>query len=411
LLLYCQQLSLPVAWGKTRHLIADQYHLETVVASHDADRQNFSENTDLSEILFIARKLVPGEKPAETTYINLWRNPTSIHEALDLAARLASKKPVSISDKGIMSIRSGRGKMAEIVSTPASVGENNWTGALFAQTELFRTCFNLQAGNLVIPGIKEIFSLPLCHLSEIGALGPDRKRIHEGFNVSKEDWSPYPSFWDHDSTTVVSISQQPNSHLLVWQESPRGPDYGPHLWERSGRILLVERVRTNTHRVLGIGFDHNILGNTWWALKSNDLTKNQEKTLLLWLNSSISLLLFFGRRVVTQGAWMQMKQPAWLSMPVLDVRALTDLQLEALSKAYDSLANRELLALAKLDNDPARAAIDKAICSALDLPDLDKLRELISREPGLSGKPINTALPQEQISLFPGDNSDSQLLL
>ena len=106
-----------------------------------------------------------------------------------------------------------------------------------------------------------------------------------------------------------------------------------------------------------------------------------------------------------------MKKPAWLSMPVLDVRTLSALQLEALSKAYDSLAHRELLALAKLDDDPTRAAIDKAICSALDLPDLDKLRELISCEPGLSGKPINTALPQEQTALFPGDNSDSQLLL
>ena len=63
------------AWGPTRKLLAESYHLETVVSSHDAERPNFSENTDLSELLFIARKLGSGEKPGRVTCISLWRNP------------------------------------------------------------------------------------------------------------------------------------------------------------------------------------------------------------------------------------------------------------------------------------------------------------------------------------------------
>lgn len=50
-------LSTGEAWGTSRKLLADGYHLETVIVSHDAERPNFSENTDLSEIMFIARKL------------------------------------------------------------------------------------------------------------------------------------------------------------------------------------------------------------------------------------------------------------------------------------------------------------------------------------------------------------------
>jgi len=401
------------AWGETRSLIADQYHLETVVASHDADRQNFSENTELSEILFIARKLVSGERPGETTYINLWHNPTSIHEALDLAARLVSKKPISIADRDTISIRSDRKKLAEIVSVPAPIKKENWTGALFAQTDLLRTYLSLQKSELRLPGVNDTFTLPLCPLHDLGNLGYDRRDIHDAFTVSTDQYSPYPAFWDHDAKKVTSITQSPNARLIARTEAAEGrPSKDAHqVWEKSGRILLVERVRTNTHRILAVGLNEKVLGNTWWAFNSNDLMEKHEKSLLLWLNSSLSMLIFFGCRVVTQGAWMQMKKPAWLSMSVLDVRTLSALQLEALSKAYNSLANRELLALAKLDDDPTRAAIDKAICSVLDLPDLDKLRELISREPGLSGKPINTALPQEQTSLFPGDNSDSQLLL
>ena len=57
------------AWSVSRELIADRYHLETVIASHDAERPNFSENTDLSEVLFIARKLSSGERP-RTDYLH-----------------------------------------------------------------------------------------------------------------------------------------------------------------------------------------------------------------------------------------------------------------------------------------------------------------------------------------------------
>jgi hypothetical protein len=104
------------------------------------------------------------------------------------------------------------------------------------------------------------------------------------------------------------------------------------------------------------------------------------------LNGSLSLLAFFGCRVVTQGAWMQMKKPAWAAMPVLDVRVLSDAQVASLAAAYDALCDRELLALAKLNVDPARRAIDEALSAALGLPDLPPLREMLAREPGLTGK-------------------------
>jgi hypothetical protein len=344
------------AWAPTRGLIADGYHLEMVITSHDAERPNFSENTALSEVLFIARKL-DGEKSGQTTYVNLWRNPRSIHEALDLATRITDQTtPVDVSGVGFTSIPSPSGKLGEIVTSPPPKGEGNWSGALFAQTELFRAFWRLRDGMLAVPGHAKI-AIKLSKLAEIGALGPDRKRIHEGFTVSTEDYSPYPGFWGHDSTKVKTIAQQPNSKLIVWHDSPRGPDYGPHLFERAGRIQLVERLRSNTHRVLAIGLGTNGLGNTWWALNA-PITAAQEKALLLWLNGSLSLLLFFGSRVTTQGAWMQMKQPGWQSMPVLDIRSLTDKQLSDLGEIYDEVCIQELAPVAQLDVDLVRQKID-----------------------------------------------------
>jgi hypothetical protein len=86
---------------------------------------------------------------------------------------------------------------------------------------------------------------------------------------------------------------------------------------------------------------------------------------------------------------MQMKKPAWASMPVLDVRVLDANQLKFLADTYDTLSIKELAPIAQLNNDPIRQAIDAALCRALDLPDLSKVRELLAREPGLTAKDIN----------------------
>ena len=134
-----------------------------------------------------------------------------------------------------------------------------------------------------------------------------------------------------------------------------------------------------------MGFDKPVLGNTWWALKT-EISPERRKALLLWFNGSLSLLAFFGSRVATRSAWMQMKKPAWAAMPMLDVRVLSDAQVSSLAAAYDALCDRELLARAKLNVDPARRAIDEALSAALGLPDLAPLREMLAREPGLTGK-------------------------
>ncbi len=376
------------AWAETRKLIAGRYHLETVVASHDANRPNFSENTSLSEVLFIARKLGGEEKPGSTKYVNLWRNPRSIHEALDLANRIVNASDaVSVEGEGMTSFGSSAMKFGEIVHAPPRKETGNWTGALFAQTDLFRIFRKLQNGQLHLPGEKTT-ALPLCSLDELGDLGPDRKRIHEGFKVSKDDWSPYPGFWGHRSDSVTTIAQSPNCRLLVWTDSPRGPEYGPHLWKRAGSILLAERLWSITHRVLAVGFENEVLGNTWWAFKTNELTQEQRKAILLWLNGSLSLLFFYGRRVVTRSAWMQMKQPAWASMPVLNVRSLNETPLNALAAAYEELGKEKLAPLARLDSDDVRIRIDAEISNALGLGDIKPVRELLAREPGLSGEEI-----------------------
>lgn len=382
------------AWSISRQLIADRYHLETVIASHDAARPNFSENTDLSEILFIARKLSSGEKPGPTIYINLWRNPRTIHEAIDLANRIEhlSDNAVSVEGKGVTSIRGLSGKLGEIVTTPPPREKDNWTGALFSQTDLLRAWFLLHRGIVRIPGDDTNYKVPVCHLGSLGELGYDRRDIHDAFELSPGDWTPYLAFWGHDASRVRTIAQSPNNSLSARTVPAKNRQLksAKAVWGKAGSMLLAERIRFNTHRCMALGFEKPVLGNTWWSFKSDGLSDNAIKALLLWLNSSLAILLFYSRRVVTEGAFVGMKKPAWGSMPVLDVRSLKKAQLNRLAKAYDQLSNQELAPLAQLDSDMTRKQIDKALCDVFSIPELSAVRELLAREPGLSAVDINS---------------------
>lgn len=379
------------AWGATRQLLADRYHLEIVIASHDADRFNFSENTDLSEVMFIARKRQSGESPEPTTYLNLWRNPTSVFEALDLVERLKTRP------EGV--IRSLSGSMGEVLTLPAPMGDENWQGALFARSELARMFLALQQGQVVLSG--KNLNIVLCPIQEIGKLDYDVRDIHDAFTVSDDAWSLYPAFWNHDSKKVKTVQQTSSAWLHPRNQAAKGRPFKDvnQVWSAAADILLVERIRANTHRMLAVGLDQPVIGNTWWAFKTN-LLPEQRKALLLWLNGSLSLLAFFGSRVITQGSWMKMKKPAWLAMPVLDVRTLSDAQATQLAKAYDALCTQELQALAKLHRDPVRQAIDDALSTVLGLPDLTPLRAMLAQEPGLTGKPAVIRPVTQQASLL-----------
>ena len=378
------------AWGAVRRFLADRYHLEVVITSHDPERTNFSENTDISELLFVARKLKKGEKAGNTTYVALRRNPSTIHEALDLAARIATALKELPARQPTLALRSAGRVLGEITSLPAPSGRSNWTRAVFFQNYLANVYSGLSDDDaLVLPNASTKHSMSLCRLDELGTIGYDVRDIADAFSVDKAaaQWTPHPAFWNHDAERVVQIAQKPNAFLLP-RTSPiegRKLKSASDVWDKAGTTLLVSRLRTNTQKVLATGFDEPVIGNTWWAFDGNGLSDAQRKALILWLNSCLGLLLYFGRRAITQGAWMQMKKPAWQAMPVLDVRDLKPTRLNHLARAYETLATEPLQPLAQLDRDPTRLQIDDLLCEVLDLPALDPVRELMVREPGLTG--------------------------
>jgi hypothetical protein len=135
------------AWSQTRSLISANYELEYVITSHDPEHPNFSENTSMSELLFVAKKTRPLEE-SYTTYINLWKNPATIYEAVAVADKVTS------AEEGL--IRQGNNIIGERLTLARPKGESNWTGAMFASGELAKCFAALTRSRLLTPEGKEV---------------------------------------------------------------------------------------------------------------------------------------------------------------------------------------------------------------------------------------------------------------
>ena len=384
-----------VAWRETRELINRKYRLEFLFASQDAERWNFSDSTDLSEVMLIAAKLRPGESVKDTPVVgvNLWRNPTTSFEALAIAQTLITQPAPDLLGQGALELAIGTQKVGEAISISANQLQAQETWLLpcaFAQADLIRAAYHLASGKLWLPAQGVVKSLPLCPLGELGDLGPDARDIHDGFKTSEKE-TAYPAFWGHDANEVTAFSLKPNKFLSPLPK----PKPGRHLrkvedlWPLSGRILIAERLRLNTQKLVAVRLPKNVLSSMWWSFSAEKgINQRAEKAFVLWLNSTLGFLQFISRRVETAGAWAKFKKPPLASMPVLDVRALNPKQLDALADAYDEFAHQELQPFPQMHNDPVRGAIDKSIARALKLPDVGVLREMLSREPVVGMKRI-----------------------
>jgi len=379
-----------VAWEKTREVFHQDYHLEYLFVSHDPEHWNFSENTDLSEVLLIARKR-PRKQAAATERVhcvNLWSHPRNSIEALTVAHALRENgtPPDVRKGQGALEIFYGK-KVAEVISVPWSwLKRGLWSfPCAFAQSDLLRSLLFLLEGKLYLPArgiIRSKHKLRLCPLTEIAEFGFDRRDIHDGFKLAASK-TAYPAFWQHDASRVFTLQQAPNRFLTPLPKATPGRPLreATHLWKKAGRLLMAERLRLNTMRLTAVLVEQKVLSNVWWTLTCKKGGAEAEKALALWLNSSLGILLLLGHREETQGAWVGFKKPVLGQMPVLDVSGSGARSTNKLAQAFDALAEKSLLPFPHMAEDPVRADIDQAVASALGLPDFSVLRQLLAREP------------------------------
>lgn len=378
-----------VAWEPTRELLRNKYLIEFLVVSHDPERWNFSESTSLSEILIVARK-EDGIMPATPmTCINLWRNPETSFDALAIsqALRNSPAPPLFPLGQGALNLGFGKEKSAEVLNF-------NWQECktwdmwllpcAFAQSDLIRAAYYLLMGKLWLPGFGIKGAIPLAPLNSIASLGPDGRDIHDAFTLS-DSATAYPAFWGYEAQSVFTLEQKPNVYLspLPLAKEGRPLRQVQDLWPKAGKILLGARLWLYTRRLWAARVSTPVLSNVWWPISLKDKFNHDiyEKSLVVWCNSTLALLILLSNRQETRGAWVQFKKPVLAHLPVLNLSNISEEQLGVLAALYDEISDQALRPFPEMDADPVRERIDAVISQALGLPDISILRRLLAREP------------------------------
>ena len=375
------------SWEQTRSLIERDFALDMVIASHDPLRWHFSDSTDLSEALLIATRRPESHDTAErrTTFVNLWQNPDGVLGAHRMAQAITMTKPAKFEETGTALLEIDGQHVGEVLSMPESkLARKKWFGMQFARADLVRSALKLlDDGEVWVPGERGDANLPLCRVDELGQVGPDRRRLVDGFDRTSSI-TAYPLVEGHETEQRRSLVCSPDAYLspLAKPKGGHRPGYGEHLWQQSGRLLIAERLRLDTTRVVAMWSEARVLSNVWWPIRAEDVAI--EKALAAWFNSSLGVLTILAHRTSTEGGWVALKKADLEELPVLDLRRLSPAQLHGLSDLFDQLADAEFERLPGMAHCPARRSLDDGVSKILGLPDLSKLRDLLASEPVVS---------------------------
>ncbi len=399
-------------WDKTRKLLSTNYHIETVICSHEPDHWNFSDSTKLAEVLLIARKLNHGEEKNgyETRWVQLTRNPDNPIDALGVATALLRMGTPGAHGKAITVGAGLFANFGHAFSRPAPTNASPWRHATFASGDLDLTVdAMLQQAPIPLPRISAPISIPLRPLRELAVVGPDRARLHDGF-VHASATTAYPCLWGHSMDDHL-LSAAPNAWLTP--SDKRTPDharrYAAELWEGASPLMVAERLRLTTHRTPSLLLSERSLANTMWPVRLHEEHLECYSILCLWFNSTLGLLSWVGASEETEGPWLSMKKNKLLDLPILDMNALPAPARAELMRCWETVKSAELGPIAKSDIDPVRQAIDRAFASALALPmeGIDTLRSLFCAEPRLQRaerakqmKEADDQITQQPLPLF-----------
>ena len=296
-------------------------------------------------------------------------------------------KPARLEGTGTALLEVDGQHVGEVLSIPETkLASKKWSGVQFARADLIRSALKLlDGGDVWVPGEHGKATVSLCKLCEIGQIGPDVRDVWDGFDRT-DAVTAYPMLEGHETEQRKRLTARPDKYLAPLVKPRVGRRLKPvaQLWPKAGQLLIAERLRLNTARVVCVSTDTPVLSNVWWPVRSQN--HSWDKALSVYLNSSIGLLALLATRNTTQGSWVKLKKADLEQLPVLDTRNLSPEQLKGLSDLFDEMVEAEFERLPGMARCPARKALDDGISRILGLPDLGKLRELIASEPVVSNR-------------------------
>ena len=318
-----------------RRFLAERFHVERIVTTHDPRRINFSENTSIHECLLVCRRHPQGEKPP-TEFVSLRVMPNSADEATETADAIISGNP---------------GRWGNVHHWPAHrVRAGDWTPVQWYDGTLADVVLQLESMHSLEP-------LGLHH--EIGPMGRAAQNSYRRCSAddARSDDRAIRIFDTISAKLRRTVAGDPEQ----WVVPGGGKRVHLHqrILEQASTLLVAERYNTVSGRLTAVYSAEPTFGFGWRpvATTSGDMSK----AICLWLNSTLGRLLLLNRRAKT------LTYPSWSTSHWKEIPIPKDSLpgIRQLVEAFHTVAKHELKTLQFATSDETRKLIDDAAALAI----------------------------------------------
>ena len=335
-----------------RRFIAERFHVERIVTTHDPKRINFSENTSIHECLLVCRRSRE-DKRSPTEFVSLRRMPENSAEAVEAAEAIAS---------------GNAGHWGNVQQWPADrVRAGNWTPVQWFDGTLAESIVMLEANTQLEPGGMRF------------EIGPAGRRIQDAYSVSDEETADaIPGF---HSVSAGLRRTMVGEHDVWYRPRAEKRSLADRYAAQRGHLLVPMRLNTVSGRLTGLWSELPSFG--WWAPVAVP-EEDRQKALAVWWNSTPVRLMLLNRRAQT------LTYPTWQLAHLREIRIPKpdNPAWGLLRAAFDQVCETELLPMRHAEVCGARRVIDEAAALACDLDPglLADWRSRLAAEPTITNR-------------------------
>ena len=334
-----------------RVFLAERFHVEAIITSHDPKRMNFSENTAIHESLLICRRRTEPVREQTTRFVSLRMMPSNAEEAIEAVEAIQSgdaEKWISIYEQPESLVRIG-----------------DWRPCQFLDAELIGAAMQLEQEENLVP------------LGTRYQLGPAGQRIRDAFRP--DDAGDYRVFWGRSKDLRTTMEATPERTVV---------DEKPKLAERyrnqAGHILLAAKFRTDSGRLLAVLSEKPALGSMWIPIQGQATGLEEAKALCAWFNSTLGVLGF----LMSRGTMLTNPSFSQDELVKLRVPNFQKTDVSILVKAYAQTKNMEVAPWKDAADDKLRDTLDQAAAQTIGI-DIETIRDWrlrLSQEPTISNR-------------------------
>lgn len=382
-----------VSWKVLREFLEKNYRIIYVISNHDPGDKNlgiepwnWSENTDLSEILIVLEKKVENKQLNTNTnetenhnilLVNVINKPKSEIESLFLSHEIIKHKRILQNFKS-KRIKINNKDVCILYKIPQSYLKEmpNWLiPCLFANTEL----------NELAIKIREIFKNFLVNLEDAVSdknkdLGMDCGTVSKKFKLSTIPTS-HKVIWGYS----LDMDQIDISNKIKFAETSLSDSS-----IKKGNLLIPYSLYLQNHKLSSFYCNSLVSSNAFWTVKIDNST--YAKLLSLWLNSTFGILLLLSTGIVSRGHHFEFKKENLKKLLVLKSECLNHIGDYKIENFFYEISVQKFDKFREefkkaIGGNSIRKKIDDFFIKEFSLEiELDKYYEILSLEPAFTMK-------------------------